>query len=89
MNEHSSIFVLITLGVFALTALAEWILIPILRSHKAGQRILDIGPRWHKSKEGTPTMGGLSFLAAFTARKAPSREEMDEIKKLLDSFGVM
>ena len=30
-----------------------------------GQKILDIGPRWHISKEGTPTMGGLSFL--FTA----------------------
>lgn len=30
-----------------------------------------------------------AFLAAFTARKAPTPEEMDEIKKLLDSLGVM
>ena len=70
MNERSIIFVLITLGVFALTALAEWILIPILRSHKAGQRILDIGPRWHKSKEGTPTMGGIGFILAILLASA-------------------
>jgi phospho-N-acetylmuramoyl-pentapeptide-transferase len=61
------IFVLVTLGVFLLTALAERILIPILRSHKVGQKILDIGPRWHKSKEGTPTMGGIFFIGAVTA----------------------
>jgi phospho-N-acetylmuramoyl-pentapeptide-transferase len=36
--------------------------IPILKSHKVGQKILDIGPRWHKSKEGTPTMGGICFI---------------------------
>ena len=29
---------------------------------KLGQRILEIGPRWHKRKEGTPTMGGICFL---------------------------
>lgn len=29
-----------------------------------GQKILEIGPRWHKNKEGTPTMGGLAFIAA-------------------------
>jgi len=28
-----------------------------------GQKILDIGPRWHKSKEGTPYLGGLLFIA--------------------------
>ncbi len=49
---------------FILTALAARLLIPKLRSMKLGQKILDVGPRWHKSKEGTPTMGGLSFIAA-------------------------
>jgi len=49
---------------FVLTAIAGRILIPILKSHKMGQKILDIGPRWHKSKEGTPTMGGLTFIIA-------------------------
>lgn len=36
--------------------------IPVLRKQKVGQYILTIGPSWHKSKEGTPTLGGLSFL---------------------------
>lgn len=49
---------------FVLTALFAHILIPKLKSMKLGQKILDIGPRWHKSKEGTPTMGGLSFIIA-------------------------
>jgi len=40
-------------------------LIPKLKSIKLGQKILDIGPRWHINKEGTPTMGGLAFLVAF------------------------
>lgn len=31
-----------------------------------GQKILDIGPRWHKSKEGTPTMGGIAFAVPVT-----------------------
>lgn len=64
MKELIITFVLVTVGVFALTALAERILIPILRSHKAGQKILDIGPRWHKSKEGTPILGGIGFILA-------------------------
>ena len=64
MNEFIITFVLITLGVFVLTAVIERILIPILRAHKAGQKILDVGPRWHKSKEGTPIMGGIGFILA-------------------------
>ncbi len=55
---------LTVLGMFLCTLLAEWRLIPVLRSHKAGQRILEIGPRWHKAKEGTPTMGGIGFILA-------------------------
>lgn len=48
--------------VFLMTVVSLRILIPKLRSMKMGQKILDIGPRWHKSKEGTPTMGGLGFV---------------------------
>lgn len=44
-----------------LTACFARLLIPTLKRF-AGQKILEIGPRWHKSKEGTPSMGGLSFL---------------------------
>jgi len=46
------------------TFLLEKKFIPFLMRIKMGQTILEIGPRWHKSKEGTPTMGGLFFIAA-------------------------
>lgn len=49
---------------FIMTVLISKKLIPALKSRKMGQKILDIGPRWHKSKEGTPTMGGLAFIIA-------------------------
>lgn len=49
---------------FVLTVVLARVFIPVLKSVKMGQKILDIGPRWHKSKEGTPTMGGLFFIAA-------------------------
>ena len=57
-------FIVVALSVLALTAAVEHKLIPTLRSYKLGQRILDIGPRWHKSKEGTPIMGGIGFILA-------------------------
>ena len=42
--------------------LAPWIL-PWLRRLKCAQSILDIGPAWHKkTKQGTPTIGGLIFI---------------------------
>ncbi|MGM9538849.1 MAG: phospho-N-acetylmuramoyl-pentapeptide-transferase [Candidatus Onthomonas sp.] len=39
------------------------VLIPWLVALKAGQTIKEIGPKWHMSKQGTPTMGGLMFIA--------------------------
>lgn len=53
-----------TLLSFAVSALLGKIFIPVLMSKKLGQPIREIGPRWHKSKEGTPTMGGLFFIAS-------------------------
>jgi len=49
---------------FILCFLGMRLLIPALRALKAGQSIREIGPNWHKEKEGTPTMGGLGFIAA-------------------------
>lgn len=57
-------FIIVLIATFILTVVTSHFVIPILKSHKVGQKILDIGPRWHKSKEGTPTMGGLCFIAA-------------------------
>ena len=39
-------------------------LVPYLRRIKAGQMIREDGPTWHMSKSGTPTMGGIMFIAA-------------------------
>ena len=47
-----------------LTALLVRLLLPLLRRYHVGQKILEIGPAWHRSKEGTPTMGGLAFIIA-------------------------
>ncbi|MBQ8331541.1 MAG: phospho-N-acetylmuramoyl-pentapeptide-transferase [Clostridia bacterium] len=49
---------------FVLTAILTRFIIPILKGKKAGQHILEIGPGWHASKEGTPTMGGIAFIMA-------------------------
>ncbi len=48
---------------FLLSAVLGRFLIPALRALKAGQSIREVGPTWHNSKAGTPTMGGLMFMA--------------------------
>ncbi len=47
---------------FAIAFLLGFVLIPWLRKLKFGQTILEDGPIWHKSKQGTPVMGGLMFI---------------------------
>lgn len=47
---------------FVVTAVVGKLLIPALVRLKAGQSIKEIGPTWHMSKQGTPTMGGLMFI---------------------------
>ncbi len=39
-------------------------LVPWLKDRKAEQMVKEIGPDWHKTKNGTPTMGGIMFIAA-------------------------
>lgn len=48
---------------FATTALLGYLVIPYLKKLHFGQTILDIGPKWHKGKQGTPTMGGVMMVA--------------------------
>ena len=48
---------------FALSFVFCLLLIPILRKLKAGQNIL-VYVKEHKGKSGTPTMGGIAFIAA-------------------------
>ena len=59
---NSILFVTVTVASFAITALLGRWLIPELHKLKFGQTIREIGPKWHKNKQGTPTMGGLMFI---------------------------
>lgn len=52
------------MAAFILSAVIGRRLIPYLRKLHFGQTILEIGPKWHMNKQGTPTMGGLMFIAA-------------------------
>lgn len=49
---------------FAITVAGMPFIIGYFRIKKQGQEIRDEGPKWHNTKAGTPTMGGLGFLAA-------------------------
>jgi phospho-N-acetylmuramoyl-pentapeptide-transferase len=58
---------LLTIGVsFILAVIAAPILIPLLRRMKFGQQVRHDGPESHLAKAGTPTMGGIVILLAFT-----------------------
>ncbi len=52
---------------FAVSAAFGSIFVPYLRKIKAGQMIREEGPKWHQSKSGTPTMGGIIFIFGVTA----------------------
>ena len=54
--------ILTAIAAFGVTVLLGLLLIPVLRRLKFGQSILEEGPSWHKSKQGTPTMGGIMFI---------------------------
>ena len=57
--------ILITIAAaFLITVLLGRAVIPMLHALKAGQSIREIGPKWHQVKAGTPTMGGIMFMAA-------------------------
>jgi phospho-N-acetylmuramoyl-pentapeptide-transferase len=51
---------------FAITGVSGIWLVPYLKRLKFGQSIKEIGPVWHKAKQGTPIMGGLMFAGGIT-----------------------
>ena len=55
-------FLVATFSAFLITAISGYAIIPWLRKLKYGQTINEIGPTWHQTKQGTPTMGGLMFV---------------------------
>jgi len=61
------IYILQTAGIaFVVAVLLAPPIIRKLRELKFGQKILEDGPTWHKSKQNTPTMGGVIFMIAMT-----------------------
>ena len=63
MIDGMQTYLLAALVAFFISLLFCFILIPVLRRLKAGQNIL-VYVKEHKNKGGTPTMGGLAFIAA-------------------------
>ena len=47
---------------FVITAAIGPAVIRYLRKMKFGQKILEIGPKWHMNKQNIPTMGGFMFI---------------------------
>lgn len=62
MNIWTNIIALV--ASFVIAWLLGFAVIPWLHKLKYGQTILDIGPKWHKKKQGTATMGGIMFITA-------------------------
>lgn len=52
----------VALTAFAIAAVTGIFLIPLLKKIHFGQTIYEKGPAWHKSKQGTPIMGGFMFI---------------------------
>lgn len=71
-----SLMIYSVLVAFVISLLQGPILIPILHKLKFGQNIREEGPKSHKAKSGTPTMGGIIFIissiiAVFVILKKP------------------
>ncbi len=65
--QNSIILMATGLISFAVAAGLGKICIPWLHKLKFGQTILADGPSWHQKKQGTPTMGGIIFIASTVA----------------------
>ena len=54
------------LAAFAITCILAIFILPLLKKLNVSQHVRDDGPESHLKKEGTPSMGGLIFLAGIT-----------------------
>lgn len=62
LGQYNSAILLTAVVAFGVTAVSGFFLLPYLKRLKYGQTIKEIGPVWHKEKQGTPTMGGMMFI---------------------------
>ena len=59
-------YVIIALISFVVTLAGTYVMLPILKKKQFGQFIREEGPEAHKSKAGTPTMGGIAIAIGIT-----------------------
>lgn len=71
MNSIVAVIISVVIA-FGITAALGFVIIPWLKKLNFGQTILDIGPSWHKSKQGTPNMGGFMFIIGIVISFAAS-----------------
>jgi phospho-N-acetylmuramoyl-pentapeptide-transferase len=67
MNVSTSLNFWLTTAMFlsfGIAAVLGKFAVSFLKKLKYGQTILEIGPKWHGIKQGTPTMGGIVFIAS-------------------------
>ncbi len=62
MKNIANLGIITIITSFLVTYLLGFLIIPVLKKLKAGQTTKEIGPVWHKSKTGTPTMGGIFLI---------------------------
>ena len=84
MNSTIALIISIIIA-FGVTAGLGFVIIPWLRKLKFGQTILDIGPSWHKAKQGTPNMGGLMFIAGIILSLVITCLTLVSIREMNDS----
>ena len=59
---ETTLYCLAVVAAAVITGLLGRFMVPFLHKLKFGQTIREVGPSWHKNKQGTPTMGGLMFI---------------------------
>lgn len=89
----SLVIILTAVTAFAVTSVLGIWFIPFLHKVKYGQPINDIGPTWHKNKQGTPTMGGVLFiigiLVAVTVGYIVNNFQTETIAKNMDGMNMV
>ncbi|MBR2452799.1 MAG: phospho-N-acetylmuramoyl-pentapeptide-transferase [Clostridia bacterium] len=79
---------------FVFAAVFGIFLIPLLHRLKFGQEIREEGPKWHQKKSGTPTMGGIIFIAASVISSVIGgflfgiNRDVADIKALISLLGI-
>lgn len=71
MIQHKQLIYTIIIA-FAVTLILGPLIIPYLKRLKVGQMIREEGPQSHKSKSGTPTIGGLIIILAIVITSVTS-----------------